>query len=157
MDFNINPFTLFDSDWSLLTAGDMDSFNSMTVSWGSLGTLWGKPVATVYVKPARYTHGFMEDSDYFTLGFFDEKYRPALMLMGTKSGRDTDKPAASGLTPVPVQNAVTYMEAHTTLLCRKLYRQDLDLSSVPPEAMLHYRTEAPHTVYIGEVVYIIKK
>ena len=72
MDFNINPFTLFDSDWSLLTAGDMDSFNSMTVSWGSLGTLWGKPVATVYVKPARYTHGFMEDSDYFTLGFFDE-------------------------------------------------------------------------------------
>ncbi len=157
MEFNINPFTLFDRDWSLLTAGDMERFNSMTISWGSLGTLWGKPIATVYVKPVRYTHDFMEESEYFTLSFFEEKYRPALVLMGSKSGRDMDKAAASGLTPTPLQSAVTYAQAHTTLLCRKLYCQDLDISSIPPEAMVHYRTESPHTVYIGEVVDIIKK
>ena len=157
MDFNINPFTLFDRDWALLTAGSIERFNSMTISWGSLGTLWGKPIATVYVKPVRYTHDFMEESEYFTLGFFEEKYRSALMLMGSKSGRDTDKAAASGFTPEPLQSAVTYAQAHTTILCRKLYRQDLDLHAVPPEAMLHYRTEAPHTVYIGEVVDMIRK
>ena len=157
MDFNINPFTLFDRDWALLTAGSIERFNSMTISWGSLGTLWGKPIATVYVKPVRYTHNFMEESEYFTLGFFEEKYRSALMLMGSKSGRDTDKAAASGFTPEPLQSAVTYAQAHTTILCRKLYRQDLDLHAVPPEAMLHYRTEAPHTVYIGEVVDMIRK
>ena len=105
MDFNINPFTLFDRDWALLTAGSIERFNSMTISWGSLGTLWGKPIATVYVKPVRYTHNFMEESEYFTLGFFEEKYRSALMLMGSKSGRDTDKAAASGFTPEPLQSA----------------------------------------------------
>ncbi len=157
MEFNVNPFTLFDRDWALLTAGSIERFNSMTISWGSLGTLWGKPIATVYVKPVRYTHDFMEESEYFTLGFFEEKYRSALMLMGSRSGRDMDKVSASGLTPEPLQNAVTYAQAHTAILCRKLYRQDLDLHAVPPEAMLHYRTEAPHTAYIGEVVDMIRK
>lgn len=75
MDFNARSFELFDKQWALLTAGDKNSYNAMTISWGGLGTLWNKPVATVYVKPIRYTHEFMEKSDYFTISFYSEKYR----------------------------------------------------------------------------------
>ena len=70
----------------------------MTVSWGGLGTLWNKPVATVYVKPVRHTHGFMEQSEYFTLGFYDASYHEVLeRVYGGLSGRDADKAALSAL------------------------------------------------------------
>ena len=44
-------------------------YNTMTISWGGLGTLWRRPVATVYVKKNRYTFEFMEQNDYFTVSF----------------------------------------------------------------------------------------
>ncbi len=58
-ELNANPFTLLDNDWALLMAGDKDSFNSMTVSWGGVGVLWRKNVTTVYVRQSRYTKEFM--------------------------------------------------------------------------------------------------
>ena len=49
----------------------------MTISWGGLGTLWERPVATVYVKKNRYTFEFMEESDYFTVSFYPKEQRRA--------------------------------------------------------------------------------
>lgn len=31
----INPFDKFNKEWALVTAGNKDKFNSMTISWGS--------------------------------------------------------------------------------------------------------------------------
>ena len=53
MKFETDIFSVFDKKWALLTAGNKDSFNTMTVSWGGMGTIWGKPVATVYVRTSR--------------------------------------------------------------------------------------------------------
>lgn len=157
MKFNVNAFEIYDKDWALLTAGSAGKFNTMTISWGGLGTLWSKPVVTVYVKPIRYTHEFMEESDYFTVSFFKEQYRRALMLLGSRSGRDGDKVAAAGLTALPVGESVTFKEARVTLLCKKIYRQDMDVSAMPQDVIAdYYEEEAPHTVYIGEVVEIIE-
>ena len=75
MNFTADIFTKFDKQWALLTAGNKDSFNTMTVSWGGLGTLWSRPVATVYVRTSRYTHEFMDREDYFTISFFPEHYK----------------------------------------------------------------------------------
>ena len=33
---NINPFTAIGKDWFLLTAGDINNFNTMTASWGGV-------------------------------------------------------------------------------------------------------------------------
>ena len=109
--------------------------------------------ALVYVKPCRYTHDFMEENDYFTVSFFPEKYRGDLSILGSKSGRDGDKVALTSLTPEAGEHWVTFREAEQVLVCRKIYRQDLDLSAIPEwAAKAHYRTEAPHTMYIGEVI-----
>ena len=157
MKFNVDSFGIFNDVWALLTAGSKEAYNTMTISWGGLGTLWGKPVATVYVKPIRYTHRFLEQNDYFTISFFPEKYRAALTLLGTKSGKDGDKVKEAGLNPDFLENSVTFKEAEVTLLCRKIYRQDLDIDSMPENVVkTFYTTEAAHTMFIGEVVEIIE-
>lgn len=155
-EFNAKSFEVFDKEWALVTAGTKDSCNAMTISWGGLGTLWGRPVATVYVKPVRYTWNFMKENDYFTVSFYDEQYRKALGVFGSKSSRDTDKVKETGFTPVYLENAVTFREAKTTLLCRKIYTQDLDIDAIPDFARERYYTEeAPHTMFIGEVIDIL--
>ncbi len=151
-------FDLFYKDWALVTAGTPEHCNTMTIGWGGLGTLWNKPVCTVYVKPCRYTHQFLEESQYFTVSFFPEQHRDALRLLGRKSGRDGDKIGESGLTVQPLEEGtVTFAEAEVTLVCRKIYRQDLDPAAMPPEVVQKYYTEeAPHTMFVGEVVRVIR-
>ena len=153
----IRPFDLFHKGWALLTAGPIDDHNSMTISWGELGTLWNKNVATVYVKPCRYTYNFMEGNDYFVISFFDEEYRDALSIMGSKSGRDINKDELSGLTPVNYEGVTIYKQAKISLICKKIYFNDLLLENIPSDAIKHhYQSEAPHRMYIGEVIKIIK-
>lgn len=156
-EFYTDILSLFNDKWALVTAGTPGDFNTMTVSWGGMGTLWSRPVAAVYVKPVRYTHEFMERNGCFTVSFFGEGYRKALALLGTKSGRDCDKIALSGLTPVPVgEGCMGFKEAEKTLVCRKLYSRDLDIAAIPEfAAETYYRTEAPHTMYIGEIIDIL--
>lgn len=156
MDFHVDSFDIFDKGWALLTAGNSGHYNAMTISWGGLGTLWGKPVATVYVKPVRYTHEFMDESEYFTVSFYPEDCRRALELLGSLSGRDGGKIEKAGLTPRALDSAVTFQEAKATLVCKKIYRQDMDTAQMPAEVISsYYADEAAHTMYIGEVVDII--
>ena len=158
MEFTAESFNIFNRDWALVTAGTEGNYNTMTISWGGLGTLWGKPVATVYVKPVRHTHAFLESNEFFTVSFFPPEYREALGLLGTLSGRDGDKVAQAGLTPVFLDKAVTFREARATLLCKKIYRHDLDPAEIPAGAkQAFYTSEAPHTMYLGEVVEILKE
>jgi len=159
MEFNVDAFKIYDKKWALVTAGTPEKFNSMTISWGGLGTLWGKAVATVYIRPTRYTYEFMEQNEYFSLSFFPEENRAALRVMGTKSGRDVDKVALSGLTPVNSENGtVAYKEAEVVLICRKMYAQDMDPNAMPAEVRERfYNGEAAHRMYIAEVVGMIEK
>ena len=153
----LDIFEAFHNGWALLTAGTPENCNAMTISWGSLGTLWAKPVATVYVKPIRFTHQFLEENDYFTISFFSEKYRGDLLLLGTESGRDGNKLARTGLTPKSVGAGIGYEEAELTLVCRKLYRQDMVRGEMPADVVSQFYTpEEPHTMYIGETIDIIK-
>lgn len=54
-ELNQNVFSMIGEQWMLVTAGTAERCNTMTASWGGLGVLWGKPVATVYIRPQRYT------------------------------------------------------------------------------------------------------
>ncbi len=158
MELNVNIFDCFNKGWALVTAGTADSYNTMTVSWGGMGTLWAKPVATVYIRPQRHTFGFMESNEYFTVSFYPEEYRADLALLGRKSGRDGDKVAETRLTPVAVgDKAMSFKEAKVTLLCRKLYSQDIDGDRMDAAVRARVYPEADfHRMYIGEVVEMIE-
>ena len=156
MEFNVDIFSKLDKEWALLAAGTPDDHNAMTVSWGGMGTLWGKPVVTVYVRPNRHTYGYIEDNEFFTLSFYSEKYRKALGVMGSKSGRDCDKDALAGLEAVPASDSVSYRQADVTLVCRKLYHNDLVEENIPEDVLkTFYDPEPIHRMYIAEVIEMI--
>jgi flavin reductase (DIM6/NTAB) family NADH-FMN oxidoreductase RutF len=150
---NENSFRLIGTEWMLITPGTPESFNTMTASWGSLGILWNKKVATCVIRPVRHTFGFMERSPVFTLSFFDREYRDALNLCGSKSGRDTDKVKATGLVPVASPSGGVYFEqARLVLECRKLYWHDLDPGHfLDPKIDGNYPKKDYHRMYVGEI------
>ena len=153
-----NPFTLINKDWMLITAGDAEKHNTMTASWGGVGELWGKYVSTIYIRPQRYTLEFVEREEYYSLCFFGPEYREALSLCGSKSGRDVDKDAATGLTPCFDQAAPYYEQARLVFLCRKLYRQDMEESAFLDKGLLEkgYDNDL-HRMFIGEIVKVLEK
>ncbi len=106
-EFEVSAFDVFDKKWALVTAGSLDDYNTMTIGWGGLGTLWSLPVATVYVKPVRYTYSYLEKNDFFTVSFFSGRFRGDLAILGSKSGRDCDKVALTKLTPVEIGSSVS--------------------------------------------------
>lgn len=148
-----NPFKLIGSDWMLITAGTGRKFNTMTASWGGLGVLWKKDVCFCFVRPTRHTYNFMEESDCFTLAFFDEKYRDVLNFCGSKSGRDVDKIAATGITPIEeTAGAVYFKEARLVLECKKLYFSDFDPKNfLDDDIHKNYQAKDYHRLYIGEI------
>ena len=159
MEFTTDIFSQFDKKWALITAGNKDSFNTMTISWGGMGTIWNKPVVTAYVRTSRYTHEFIDREDYFTVSFFPEEYKKTLGVLGSKSGRDMDKMHDSGLTAKVLENSVTFEEAELTLVCKKLFKQTLSKDNIvesETSARVFYNTDAEHDMYIGEVVDIIR-
>ena len=148
----------FADQWALLTAGQKEHFNMMTISLGGMGTLWNKPVVTVYVKPCRYTYEFMEKNDYFVVSFFGGTHKEDLNILGTHSGRHEDKLSLTSLTPIEINHGMTYQEAIQTIICKKIYEQDLNLNQIPVEAMNgYYRNEPVHRMFIGEIIEIIEK
>ncbi len=158
-DFSVKVHHLWDRQWLLLTAGVFEEglFNTMTVGWGSLGTMWGRPYAQVVVRPSRYTYGFMERYDSFTLCAFPEAFRGALNLLGTRSGRDGDKITAAGLTPIASTRVAApgFAEAELILECRKIYWDDMDPAHfLDPAIENHYPMKDYHRIYFGAILAI---
>lgn len=171
-DFLFDP-AFFEKKWLLLTAGDFAPsepgsgslsgsgqssgrpYNSMTISWGSVGQVWNKPFFQVFVRPTRFTYGFMNESEGFTLCAFPRQYKPALGLLGAKSGRDGDKIAESGLTPIASRlvSAPGYDEAELIVECRKMYWQDMDSSHfLDPTIETNYKSADYHRIFYGEIL-----
>lgn len=157
-DLQENPFRLIGNDWMLVTAGTPERFNTMTASWGGLGVLWDRKVCTIFVRPTRYTYGFLEQNSGFTLSFFEERYRKALQFCGTRSGRDTDKVQGSGLTPAGSDGLVWLEEARLVLVCRKIYVQDLTPDRfLDPRIDSFYPQKDYHRMYVGEISKCLRK
>lgn len=156
-------FALIGKEWMLVTAGSSDSFNTMTASWGGIGWLWNKPVAFVFIRPERYTHEFIEAADRLTLSFYGEEYRKVLQLCGSKSGRDVDKVAATGLIPhILSSGAVTFEQARLTIDGRKLFKVPMTADCfVDQEVLNRWYNDKPggglHDIYIVEIEQVYER
>ncbi len=150
-----NVFKLLDKDWMLVTAGKPDDFNTMTASWGHMGIMWNLPVAIAWIRPQRYTFQFANRYPEYTLSFFPETYRSVLQFCGTRSGRDCDKIAETGLTPLETERGnVIFEEARLVMECRKIYADDLQKKNflVPEVARKNYPKNDFHRFFMGEIV-----
>lgn len=165
-NLSFNPFEKIGKEWALITAGTKESFNTMTISWGFAGVMWGKNTFTTVIRPQRYTKRFVDDNEYFTVCIFDEAYHNALAYCGSHSGRDVDKAKEAGLSPLfltetlkayEVEHNVSttaFLEASMILVCKKSYVQEMK-----PECIHNtendtrwYPDKDYHVQYIGEIL-----
>ena len=155
-ELTLRPFHILDKRWALLVAGAQNP-NPMTVSWGGFGTLWNRPVVTVYVRPTRHTFTRLASQPEFTLNVLPPERREALNLCGSLSGRDVDKWAAAGLKPLPSERvAVPRVEgADLSFECRILANMDLDPGHFLDSGLEgHYQDRDYHRVFLGEVLLV---
>ena len=147
------PFDIFDNEWAAITVGNREKFNACLVSWGNLGNIWGAE--------------FIDDSEYFTVSFFDPKYKKALAYLGSHSGRNENKIENAGLMAIPIGKTMGFKEAKQTFLCKKLCKQQFDKESFVQEIRDYYElypdiyTDGhggwePHFILIGEIEQIIE-
>lgn len=151
-DVKENVVKLIADDWGLVTAGNSDGFNMMTVSWGAVGELWGKDMATVYIRPQRYTEEFLNKNDCFTLSFYPDDKKDIHKICGSKSGRDVDKVAETGLTPCFDENAPYFKEAKLVLICKKVAKSKFNPEDFIDDTINEkwYNNDF-HYIYYGEI------
>lgn len=155
---NENPFDLIGKQWALISVQDGDKANTMTASWGGLGVLWGKNVATIYVRPQRHTFTMLQKQKKVTLSFLDDKYRKVLNYCGSHSGRDTDKIADTGLTAVTEEGWVYFDEAKLVLECEVLYEQNIDPACFLDAALdENYKQKDYHRMFVAEIKRVYKQ
>ena len=158
-EYEFSPVKAIGDNWGILTGTDGDGFNSMTVSWGSVGVLWSKPCVFVFVRPGRYTYKFMEQGEYFSLAIMPEGIHSEMAVFGSKSGRDIDKYEASGFTPLKEKGVYFPKEAETVFICKKIAAGDIAPSwFIDPEIdPKNYPKKDYHRMYVGEIITLLKK
>jgi flavin reductase (DIM6/NTAB) family NADH-FMN oxidoreductase RutF len=111
--------------------------NIITLAW--VGTVASKPPqAAVAIRPSRYSHALVSQTEEFAINIPTEDLLPALDQCGHVSGARTDKFAQTGLTPEPASQiqAPLIAECPVNLDCK--LTQTIPLGS--------------HDLFIGEIV-----
>ena len=152
------PFEMIGKDWMLITAEKDGKVNTMTASWGGMGVIWNKNVAFVFIRPSRYTKEFVDNTEKFSLTFFGEEYKDKLTYLGRVSGRDEDKIGKTGLTVTSVDGVPAFSEAQITLVCKRLYAQDMEEACFVSGDFFKkmYPEGDVHTMYIAEIENLYK-
>ena len=128
--------------------------NAMTIGWGTLGNIWSMPMWVVLVRPSRYTYECIEHSGAFTVNVAGADLDRACTICGTRSGRDGDKLADSGVTAEKARcvEAPTLAECPIVYECGVVARNDLI-----PEKLVRELLDGPyaggdfHRVYFGRI------
>jgi flavin reductase (DIM6/NTAB) family NADH-FMN oxidoreductase RutF len=140
---------------AFLTVKAGDAINTMTIGWATIGWIWQRPVLMVAVRDSRHTFTLLEKTDNFTVtvptGSGSTK---ALALCGTKSGRDMDKFAESGLQPKKARTTESPVidVAGVHYECRIVYKSAMDNAFLHPALDKLYPQKDFHTLYFGEIL-----
>lgn len=156
-NFQENVFEMIGKDWLLITAEKDGKVNTMTASWGGTGILWNKKVAYIFIRPQRYTKEFIDSSDRLSLCVLPNSYRKELSYLGSVSGRDEDKISNANLNVQKYEDVPYFDEARLTLICKKLYAQDLKEECFIEKDNIDkwYPQKDYHTMYVVEIEKIL--
>ena len=155
----MNPFTKIGKEWALVTAGTKSNANTMTVSWGGVGVLWGKNVAYIFIRESRHTKQLIDSGEFFSLSFFDKAYKDALSYCGSHSGKDVNKFEEAGLT-VASRLSIPYPdEANLVILCKKMAAVPITEDTFLDKSIMEkwYSDKDMHTMYVGEILDVMAR
>ncbi len=156
---------------ALVTVKGDDKVNPMSISWGTLGIEWNKPIFTVFVRENRYTKSQLDKIGEFTINIPVGDYdKNIISFCGTKSGHNVNKVEELGLTLVDSDTISVpgLKELPLTLECKVIYKQAQDPNEITKEnkekcypnvsSDFHGANQDYHTAFYGEIVkaYIIE-
>ena len=143
----------------LLTTACGDEVNTMTIGWGTIGMEWGRPIFIAYVRESRYTKQLLERNPEFTVNIpLDSCDSEIIRLCGTKSGRDTDKITASGLSVVFDGDIPMIEQSDIVIVCKKAYSDFIKEDCFcDPTHLSSYPQKDYHKLYILEIKKILAK
>jgi flavin reductase (DIM6/NTAB) family NADH-FMN oxidoreductase RutF len=151
---NENFIKIIGKDAMLITAGNINSFNTMTASWGGMGYIWKRPVAFIFIRPQRYTYQFAEKNSYFTISFFEPRFKKILDYCGAVTGKTVDKMIKTGLKPVETEfGNVYFRQSRLVMECKKIYYDDIIPEHfIDQNIQKNYPLNDYHRMYIGEII-----
>ncbi len=155
-DIKTNLIKDISEEWMLVAAGDKAKYNMMTASWGFAGEMWGSDCMIAAVRPQRYTLEFINSSDYFTLSFYGGN-KEIHKVCGSRSGREVDKTALTGLTPVFSDNTVYFEQARMVIICKKQYVGQLKENCFTDKEPLRWYDGDLHYMIIGKIQKVLVK
>ena len=129
--------------------------NTMTISWGFHGVMWGLPMIVAMVRPTRYTFAHLVATGEFTVSIPTiNPLKQELMFVGAASGRDVDKFSGHGLTAVPALSvsAPVVKECGLHFECVVRYIDQMNEENVAPFGSQWYAKKDFHTLFFGEIV-----
>jgi len=129
--------------------------NAMTIGWGTVGIIWGKPIFTVLVRPSRYTHNLIEQTRDFTVNVPTPEMADIVAFCGSASGRDHDKFKEKGLIAVPSKKIKSPIIEQCTINyeCKVVHKNDVIKEKLDGAILSSaYRSGDFHTIYYGEIL-----
>jgi len=123
--------------WIVGTYDNEGKPNAMTAAWGGI-CCSDPPCIAISLRKATYTYGNLMAQKAFTINVPSERHLKAADYFGLVSGRDTDKFAATGLTPIRSElvNAPYIQEFPLVLECNVVHVFELGL----------------HTQFVGRIM-----
>ncbi len=147
--------SLADPGALLVTQGTDGRPNAMTIGWGTVGIIWGKPIFVVLVRQSRYTWSRLQQNGDFTVNLLPHDLAQAATVCGSKSGRDLDKFAATGLSAAPAQHVTAPIVEQCVVHyeCRSLHKNNLDPTHLDPGVLENCYPQGDfHTLYYGHIL-----
>lgn len=129
--------------------------NVMTIGWGTIGVIWGRPIWTVLVRPSRYTYQFIEASGEFTVNVPSLAMTDFVRFCGSTSGRDHNKLARFeiSVTPGHQVGAATVDGCPLVYECRVMHKNDIFPAALDPTIRSEYYPQDDlHRIYYGEIL-----
>ena len=139
----------------LVTKGKDHKANIMTIGWGTIGSIWGKPIFIILVRPSRYTYELLEEVNEFSVNVPSKKLTGAALYCGSVSGREKDKFQDMDLTPItlPEVQVPIIEECHIHFLCRTVHQHHLIPEMLEDSVKKQFYPKNDfHQVYYGEIV-----
>ena len=140
--------------------GTAEKINVMTIGWGTIGRIWGKPIFIVMVRPSRFSFLYIEENGDFSVNIPIKDMKEKLEFCGNNSGRDTDKIAKCGFTMEKgIRISVPYIkECSIHYECRTVHKNRVDTETLKNEIISeYYSSDDFHTIYFGEILGVFRE
>lgn len=139
----------------LVSVSQQEKPNVMTIGWGTVGIVWGKPMFIVLVRPSRFTYGLIEETGDFTVNVPPVQMSEEVSVCGTISGREHDKFIEQKLTAIPAKEVKSPLigECLIHYECRVVHKNDVLPPELAPDiAPAFYPQPDYHRLFYGEIM-----